>query len=144
VTGEDLELQESVRTITALFSQNRGARARPRGEPLEARVASISAEIAAAIAQASSRSLDEEEDEMEEEECIENDDGWYSGHEIGRPESIVPNTSGIRGGGEGDGSGGKGVGGVEDDDEDSDTFPIPLRTRKGKEPVSVAGTKRKR
>ncbi|OJA19052.1 hypothetical protein AZE42_06314 [Rhizopogon vesiculosus] len=150
-TGDVLELQESVRTISALFSQRGGGRARPLqagglDEPLEARVASISAEIAAAIAQASSRTLDEDEDEMEEEEGIDDDDGWYSGHEIGRTESIVPNTSGIRGGGDGDGGGGggKGVGGVEDDDEDSDTFPIPLRTRKGKEPGSVAGNKRKR
>jgi hypothetical protein len=140
-------LQESVRTISALLSQG-GARARPRvgvlDEPLEARVASISAEIAAAIAQASSRTLDEDEDEMEEEEGIDDNDGWYSGHEIGRPESIVPNTSGIRGSDGDDGGGGKGAGVVEDDDEDSDTFPIPLRTRKGKEPVSVAGNKRKR
>jgi len=148
-TVDDLELEESVRTISALFSQTGGVIARPLetggpGEPLEARVASISAEIAAAIAQASSRALDEDEDEMEEEEGVDEDDGWCSGHEIGRPESIVPNTSGIRGGGDGDRGGGKGAGGVEDDDEDSDTFPIPLRTRKGKEPVSLLGIKRKR
>ncbi|KAG0707748.1 hypothetical protein DFH29DRAFT_595901 [Suillus ampliporus] len=147
-TAGDLELEESVRTISALFSQTGGVTARPLetgapGEPLEATVASISAEIAAAIAQASSRALDEDEDEMEEEEGVDDDDGWCSGHEIGRPESIVPNTSGIRGGGDGDGGGGKGIC-VEDNDEDSDTFPIPLRTRKGKEPVSLVGIKRKR
>ncbi|KAG2349894.1 hypothetical protein BDR05DRAFT_1055465 [Suillus weaverae] len=147
-TTEDIELEESVRTISALFSQTGGVATRPLeasapGEPLEARVASISAEIAAAIAQASSRALDEDEDEMEEEEGVDDDDGWCSGHEIGRPESIVPNTSGIRGSGNDD-SGGKGIAGVEDNDEDSDTFPIPLRTRKGKEPVSLVGIKRKR
>jgi hypothetical protein len=147
-TTEDLELEESVRTISALFSQTGGVATRPLavsmpGEPLEARVASISAEIAAAIAQASSRALDEDEDEMEEEEGVDDDDGWCSGHEIGRPESIVPNTSGIRGSGNDD-NGGKGIAGVEENDEDSDTFPIPLRTRKGKEPVSLVGIKRKR
>lgn len=146
-TTEDLELEESVRTISALFSQTGSVVTRPLeasvpGEPLEARVASISAEIAAAIAQASSRALDEDEDEMEEEEGVDDDDGWCSGHEIGIPESIVPNTSGIRG--SGDDNGGKGIPGVEDNDEDSDTFPIPLRTRKGKEPVSLVGIKRKR
>lgn len=145
---EDLELEESVRTISALFSQTGGVVTRPLaagapGEPLEARVASISAEIAAAIAQASSRALDEDEDEMEEEEGVEDEDGWCSGHEIMRPESIVPNTSGIRGSGNDD-NGGKVIAGVEDNDEDSDTFPIPLRTRKGKEPVSLIGIKRKR
>ncbi|KAH7889691.1 hypothetical protein F5I97DRAFT_1996308 [Phlebopus sp. FC_14] len=162
---DDLDLEESVRTISALFSQTGGANGvalRPTEgdgmeEPLEARVASISAEIAAAIAQASSRALDvdEEEVEDEEDEGIEEDgEGWGSGsgHEIGGPESIVPNTSGIRGeggGGEsscvqGGGFGGKGIGGVEEEDEDSDTFPVPLRTRKGKEPVSLVGIKRKR
>lgn len=146
-TTGDLELEESVRTISALFSQNGGVATRPLeasapGEPLEARVASISAEIAAAIAQASSRALDEDEDEMEEEEGVDDDDGWCSGHEIRRPETIVPNTSGIRGSGSDDS--GKGFVGVEDNDEDSDTFPIPLRTRKGKEPVSLVGIKRKR
>ncbi|KAG1772685.1 hypothetical protein EDD22DRAFT_859693 [Suillus occidentalis] len=137
-TTEDLELEESVRTISALFSQTGSVATRPLeastpGEPLEAR---------AAIAQASSRALDEDEDEMEEEEGVDDDDGWCSGHEIGIPESIVPNTSGIRG--SGDDNGGKGIPGVEDNDEDSDTFPIPLRTRKGKEPVSLVGIKRKR
>ncbi|KIJ69393.1 hypothetical protein HYDPIDRAFT_105995 [Hydnomerulius pinastri MD-312] len=161
---DDLELEESVRTISALFSQAGGANGiTPRStegsgpdDPLEARVASISAEIAAAIAQASSRALDADEDEIEEEEGVDEEDGegWGSGsgHEIGGPESIVPNTSGIRGdggGGEsgctgGGGVGGKGFGSVEEEDEDSDTFPIPLRTRKGKEPVSLIGIKRKR
>ncbi|KAF9246516.1 hypothetical protein BU15DRAFT_40396 [Melanogaster broomeanus] len=151
---DDLELEESVRTISALFSQAGGTNGMaPRStegsgtdEPLEARVASISAEIAAAIAQASSRVLEADDDEVEEEEGVEEDDGegWSSGsgHEIGGAESIVPNTSGIRGNGGGGESGC--AGGVEEDDEDSDTFPIPLRTRKGKEPVSLIGLKRKR
>ncbi|KAG1831751.1 hypothetical protein EV424DRAFT_1469886 [Suillus variegatus] len=140
-TTGDLELEESVRTISALFSQTGGVATRPLeasapGEPLEAR------RSPPAIAQASSRALDEDEDEMEEEEGVDDDDGWCSGHEIRRPETIVPNTSGIRGSGSDDS--GKGFVGVEDNDEDSDTFPIPLRTRKGKEPVSLVGIKRKR
>ncbi|KAF9227922.1 hypothetical protein BS17DRAFT_746886 [Gyrodon lividus] len=153
--ADDLELEESVRTISALFSQAGGANGiAPQStegsgsdEPLEARVASISAEIAAAIAQASSRALDADDDEIEEGDEGDGED-WStgSGHEIGGAESIVPNTSGIRGDGDGDGDsvGGKGIGRVEEDEEDSDTFPIPLRTRKGKEPVSLIGIKRKR
>ncbi|KAH7914647.1 hypothetical protein BJ138DRAFT_1123291 [Hygrophoropsis aurantiaca] len=155
--ADDLELEESVRTLSALFTQSgsangnapRSIRAGGPDEPLEARVASISAEIVAAIAQASSRALDD--DELEEEEGVDDDDGdgWGSGsgHEIGGHESIVPNTSGIRGGGDAGESGrvgGKRAGSVEEDDEDSDTFPIPLRTRKGKESVSLVGVKRKR
>ncbi|KAH7930779.1 hypothetical protein BV22DRAFT_1190893 [Leucogyrophana mollusca] len=161
--ADDLELEESVRTISSLFAQSgtangvaaRLAEAGGPDEPLEARVASISAEIVAAIAQASSRALDEDADELEEEEGMDDEDGdgWGSGsgHEIGGHESIVPNTSGIRGSGDGGesgrigaGVGGKRVGSVEEDDEDSDTFPIPLRTRKGKEPVALIGMKRKR
>ena len=145
-----------MRTISALFSQTanhiapRSAECSGSDEPLESRVASISAEIAAAIAQASSRALDGEDD-IEEDEIEEEDgDEWGtgSGNEMGVAESIVPNTSGIRGDGGGS-VGGDGVGGktglcVEEDDEDSDTFPIPLRTRKGKDPAAVVGMKRKR
>ncbi|KAG9318486.1 hypothetical protein JVU11DRAFT_577 [Chiua virens] len=155
----DLELEESVRTISALFSQtasanhmtSRSAECSGPDEPLESRVASISAEIAAAIAQASSQALDGDDDEEDEEE---EDDGeeWCAGssNETATGESIVPKTSGIRGdGGERDGRKGGGIGEkratwVEDDDEDSDAFPKPLRTRKGKDAGSIAGTKRKR
>lgn len=148
VTDEtvDLTLEESVRTISALFSQTanhgppRSAECIGPDEPLESRVASISAEIAAAIAQASSRALDDGEDEEDEDEIEEEDgEGWGagSGNEMSMGESIVPNTSGIRGGGSAKGY-------VEEDDEDSDTFPIPLRTRKGKDPAAVVGMKRKR
>jgi hypothetical protein len=154
----DIELEESVRTISALFSQTTNANHTASGsaecsgsdEPLGSRVASISAEIAAAIAQASSQALDgEDEDGVEEEDG----EGWGagSGSDMGMAESIVPNTSGIRGDGggrergctRGNGVGRKGIGCVEEDDEDSDTFPIPLRTRKGKD-ASVVGMKRKR
>ncbi|KAL4074432.1 hypothetical protein V8B97DRAFT_1868615 [Scleroderma yunnanense] len=142
---DDPELEESVRTLSALFSQasnaNRGGRSAEGAgshEALEARVASISAEIAAAIAQASSRTLDADEDELEEEEGEE--DSWGSRHDTGALESIMPKTSGIRGESRRMGS----VSDDLDDDEDSDTFPIPLRTRKGKEAVSIIGTKRKR
>ena len=143
----DLALEESVRTISALFSQTanhitpRSAESGP-DEPLDSRVASISAEIAAAIAQASSRALDGEDDGEEDE--VEEEDGeeWGtgSGNELGMAEGIVPNTSGIRS----DGAGGKRIACVDEDDEDSDTFPIPLRTRKGKDPAAVVGMKRKR
>lgn len=93
-------------------------------EPLEVRVASISAEIAAAIAQAQSRAFTEAEEEDEES---------GSGQEIGAVGLIGPNTSDVRG----DDEGRKGCVG---DDDDSDTLEAPQRTRG--EPVS--GTKRKR
>lgn len=155
----DIELEESVRTISALFSQttnanhvaSRSTEGNGSDEPLESRVASISAEIAAAIAQASSQALDGEDDIGEDGVEEEDGEGWGagSGSDRGMVESIVPNTSGIRGDGRGRERGctrgdGKGIGCVEEDDEDSDTFPIPLRTRKGKDPASVVGMKRKR
>jgi len=156
----DLELEESVRTISALFSQTvnanhiapRSAEYSGPDEQLESRVASISAEIAAAIAQASSQALDDEDDVGEDGFEEEDGEGWGAGseNEKGIAESIMPSTSGIRGdgrakrrGARGDGVG-KSIGCVEEDDEDSDTFPIPLRTRKGKDPASVVGVKRKR
>ncbi|KAI6108990.1 hypothetical protein EV401DRAFT_1998496 [Pisolithus croceorrhizus] len=127
---DDPDLEEFDRALSELISQanstNRSAEVAGSDETLEARVASISAEIAAAIAHASSRALDE-------------DDG-RDRYGIG---GIVPKTSGIRGSTEGRRAGGSG-GNWEDDDDDSDTFPIPLRTRKGKESASVVGTKRKR
>ncbi|KAJ7632620.1 hypothetical protein FB45DRAFT_831865 [Roridomyces roridus] len=100
---DEEELADSVRTISALFQAE--------GEnPLEVQVASIGAEIAAAIAQAKSR-LYEDEDE--------DDDG----EEVEAPETIGPNTSGIRG-----------EDGAFEEGEESDTFPMPLRSRrKGKE-----------
>ncbi|KAF9005650.1 hypothetical protein BDQ17DRAFT_1408361 [Cyathus striatus] len=144
---DDRELAESVRTISALL-QTGGQSLIPANadsdEPLEARVASISAEIAAAIAQAQSRTYEDEEDEEDGE-----DSG--SGQEMGGPETIGPNTSGIRGlvFGEPTGRDSNGVNGddndvdVDDDDDDSDTFPVPLRTRKARD-VAVTGEKRKR
>lgn len=133
---DDRELEESVRTITALLTHNDGGRRMQMSEdsgsseepPLEVRVASISAEIAAAIAHAQSRLYDEDEEDDE------------SGQEVEGPESIGPNTSGIRGD---DGLDGAKILEVEDDD-DSDAFPIPLRTRKGKEALTLVGAKRKR
>ncbi|RDB21363.1 Zinc finger protein 3 [Hypsizygus marmoreus] len=139
---DDRELAESVRTISALFqaggnSMLPGAGGSLPDEPLEVRVASISAEIAAAIAQAQSRVYDDDEDEEEE-------DLSGSGQEMDGPEVIGPNTSGIRGLGVGDtrtlDKDGRML--VEEDD-DSDAFPAPLRTRKGKD-SPVVGTKRKR
>ncbi|KAJ3514841.1 hypothetical protein NLJ89_g2132 [Agrocybe chaxingu] len=135
---DDQELAESVRTISALFQAGGNSMLpsrNPDDEPLEVRVASISAEIAAAIAQAQSRTYEDEEDEEEEEES-------GSGQEMGGIETIGPNTSGIRSGeaGLGDKEGGMEVG---DDDEDSDAFPAPLRARKARE-LAASGSKRKR
>ncbi|KAF9482755.1 hypothetical protein BDN70DRAFT_388136 [Pholiota conissans] len=139
---DEQELAESVRTISALF-QAGGNSILPRtgisDEPLEVRVASISAEIAAAIAQAQSRGYEDEEDEEGEESG--------SGQEIGGMESIGPNTSGIRGvsveeraiHGHKDGHVG-----LREEDEDSDAFPEPLRIRKARELAAASGNKRKR
>lgn len=128
---EDRELAESVRTISALFQAGNSLAGSNPDEPLEMRVASISAEIAAAIAQAQSRAYEDEEEEES-----------GSGQEMGGVESIGPNTSGIRGEGVmGEGNRQR-VGGPGDDGEDSDAFPAPLRARKQ---LALAGNlKRKR
>ena len=108
-------------------------------QPLEQRVvASISAEIAAALAQAQARIYDEDGEDDE--------DG--SDAELLYPDSIVPQTSGIRG---------ENAPFSREDsktevqislplqvDDADDEFPIQLRTRKEKEPVGVVGLKRKR
>ena len=139
MTEEDdvRELAESVRTISALFQAGGNAMLATSGnslqdEPLEVRVASISAEIAAAIAQAQSRVYEDVEDE---------DDGdgqSVSGQEGDDPGMVVPNTSGIRGP-ESDKDGR----GLVEEDDDSDAFPAPLRARKSRE-LSLVGSKRKR
>jgi len=130
ITDDDDEqdLVESVRTISALFQAGGNSMLPPEdiNEPLEVRVASISAEIAAAIAQAQARGYDDEEDEDGEESG--------SGQEMG---TIGPNTSGIRGVSVSDGVGhgertNSGRRGGEEDD-DSDAFPAPLRARKARE-----------
>lgn len=140
---DERNLAESVRTISALF-QAGGNAILPNARngvqsdaSLEVRVASIGAEIAAAIAQAQSRvyEVDEEEEEDEDEES-------GSGQELGGPEIIGPNTSGIRD------LGNEAVRDKEgrillEEDDDSDTFPMPLRTRKGKDSPTI-GNKRKR
>ncbi|TFK42581.1 hypothetical protein BDQ12DRAFT_676445 [Crucibulum laeve] len=140
---DDQELVESVRTLSALFQTGGNVLLPTSGDglpdqPLEVRVASISAEIAAAIAQAQARPYEDEEDDDEDEES-------GSGQEMGGPETIGPNTSGIRGlGGDVTSTDKSGHIAVEgDDDDDSDAFPMPLRMRKGREAV-VTGTKRKR
>ncbi len=126
---EDRELAESVRTISALFQAGNSI----PDEPLEMRVASISAEIAAAIAQVQSRAYEDEEEEES-----------GSGQEVGGIETIGPNTSGIRGEGAtfltetGDLQSFSEPG---DDGEDSDAFPAPLHTRKQ---LALSGNKRKR
>ncbi|KAF5380975.1 hypothetical protein D9615_003956 [Tricholomella constricta] len=139
---DDQDLAESVRTISALFQAGGNAILPAAGgalqdEPLEVRVASISAEIAAAIAQAQSRVYADDEDDDDDAQS-------GSGQEIDGPEMIGPNTSGIRGLGIGDiRTADKDGRRLVDEDEDSDAFPAPLRTRKGKD-SPVAGTKRKR
>lgn len=109
-------------------------------------MASISAEIAAAIAQAQSRGYDEDEEDEDEDDEGEEESG--SGQEMAAPETIGPNTSGIRGlDNEGPTLGGslKHVdSATRDEDEDSDTFPQPLRSRKSKEVLTATGSKRKR
>ncbi|KAF9532982.1 hypothetical protein CPB83DRAFT_846731 [Crepidotus variabilis] len=139
---DDQELAESVRTISALFQAGGSMGDSNTDEPLEMRVASISAEIAAAIAQVQSRTYEDEEDEEDEESG--------SGHEMGGVETIGPNTSGIRG----EGMVGPAVtGGMDsgrlsgpgEEEEDSDAFPAPLRLRKAREQLAtVSGSKRKR
>jgi hypothetical protein len=136
---DDRKLEESVRTITALLTHSERSRHLQTSEdsgsseepPLEVRVASISAEIAAAIAQVQTRLYDDDDEEEDD-----------SGQEVEGPETIGPNTSGIRGD---DGlHDGTKILEIDDEDDDSDAFPIPLRTRKGKEALSLVGTKRKR
>jgi len=97
--GVDEELAESVRTITALFTDESGTPltsevASQSGQTLESQVASISAELVAAIAQARSR---REPDDSEIDPVLRS-------HDI-----LTMNTSGIRGGR-----------GSSDDDSDSD------------------------
>jgi hypothetical protein len=126
-----------VRTISALF-QAGGNTILPtsanalQNEPLEVRVASISAEIAAAIAQAQARGFEGVEEGEDDEEQSE------SGQEA---EVIAPNTSGIRDlGPEETEPEGRRPG---EEENDSDAFPVPLRARKSRELVFV-GSKRKR
>ncbi|KAF9053693.1 hypothetical protein BDZ89DRAFT_1004683 [Hymenopellis radicata] len=141
---DERELEDSVRTISALFHAGGAALSAPHAEtsgpedPLEVRVASISAEIAAAIAQAHARSYDD--DDEEEDELAEDS---QSGDELSCRDTIGPNTSGIRG------RGGNGRPGREDsdreDEEEEEEFPVPLRVRRGREDEGVtAGEKRKR
>ena len=140
ITDEDdeQELAESVRTISALFQTGNNSVLPPQDvdEPLEVRVASISAEIAAAIAQAQARGYDDEEDEDGEESG--------SGQEMG---TIGPNTSGIRGVSVSDvGEHGERPNpGIREgeEEEDSDAFPAPLRARKARE-MAASTSKRKR
>ena len=140
ITDEDdeQELAESVRTISALFQTGNNSVLPPQDidEPLEVRVASISAEIAAAIAQAQARGYDDEEDEDGEESG--------SGQEMG---TIGPNTSGIRGVSVSDvgGHGERPNSGIREgeEEEDSDAFPAPLRARKARE-MAASTSKRKR
>ncbi|THU91158.1 hypothetical protein K435DRAFT_863674 [Dendrothele bispora CBS 962.96] len=128
---DDLDIEDSVRTISALFQAGGQVQnAVSVGEDsLEVRVASISAEIAAAIAQARQRVYDDDDDDGES-----GDSG--SEQELRGHETIGPNTSGIRGLSDG--------GGREqsEEDESDDVFPLPLRSRRSKD--MITGEKRKR
>ena len=125
---EDRELEESVRTIAALFSQNDGDGTSTPPESRPSGLGSISAEIAAAIAHVQTRTCDEDNDEDDE-----------SGHEMERLDGISHTSIRADNGWKHSTNFWE----VEDEDDDSDAFPVPLRTRKGKEP-SLVGNKRKR
>jgi hypothetical protein len=107
----NIELEKSVREISAIF-QGGGS----LDVPLDAQMATISAELAAALSQSRAGKYEEEE---------ESDDG------AGEAGVLGPNTSGIRSL-------------REEEEEDSDTFPVPLRPRRTKDPVVIIGAKRKR
>lgn len=179
---EERELEESVRTLTSLLTRAQGgsgldlaahaAHAQhhfhsgadmsgvgmtaPTGddEPLEARVAAISAEIAAAIAQAQSRMYhggedDEEDDDGEGETGPESGDGDGDGE--AEAEWLGPLVSGIRNEPErASAPTTLGNRGSMDDDDDGDDFPIPLRQRRQNNATIVptvtvsTGLKRKR
>jgi hypothetical protein len=131
---EELELEESVRTISALFS-SAGNTSTDFGSSEQA-LANISAHLAAAIAQGQSRDYEDDEESG-------------SGQDMAVLDSIGPNTSGIRGD-DGDdvsrASSKEAARIVEEefDDDDSDAFPVPLRTRKTKTVDYGIGVKRKR
>jgi hypothetical protein len=144
--GDDDEhdLVESVRTISALFQAGDPSAASSTDPhvPFDTQVASISAEIAAAIAQAQSRAYDDDEEDEDEDDEGEEESG--SGQEMAAPETIGPNTSGIRGL-DNEGPSLKTVDStIREEDEDSDAFPQPLRRRNPKETLTAAGSKRKR
>jgi len=169
----DREIRKSVKSLTSLLARARGdedggqpsTSAGPssgRGEPLESRVAAISANIAAAIVQAQKRIAeenDEEDDEMDSDDDAEMDvlGPLVSGirDELLRParreaEGSNPNVGGsalmnaiasVEGGRNGDRQSG-----VENDVEGID-FAVPLRERRaGVEDARGArrGQKRKR
>lgn len=93
--AQDERVLDDVRALSALF-RPMGVPDRPsdqptvpsQEEPLEVRVANISADIAAAIAQANSRVYEEEEDVEEQDED--------SSEEENRRDMISLTTSGIR------------------------------------------------
>ncbi|KIY70923.1 hypothetical protein CYLTODRAFT_391296 [Cylindrobasidium torrendii FP15055 ss-10] len=91
---EDQTVVDSMRTISALVGGVSSATSEPE-EPLELRVANISADIAAALAQVHSRTYeDEDEDELDElEEDSADEDYAYKRFE---KQKIGPTTSGMR------------------------------------------------
>ena len=152
---EDLEFEESVRTLTSLLghaasaSSNTHSNVGPLSshpgyniEPLETRVAAISAEIADAIAQAQSRMYEDDLDDDEGDDSgAEDGEGDGGGREGGGREregiGLGPVVSGIRD----ELPSGVVRSGFEDGDEDD--FPIPLRARRPDADVGI-GEKRKR
>ncbi|KAI0093524.1 hypothetical protein BDY19DRAFT_256611 [Irpex rosettiformis] len=134
-----LDLPESVLALLAQSPGEPSSSIAGPSQDFEPRiVASISAEIAAALAQAQARIYDDEEDDEE--------DG--SSSDMGFPETgIVPITSAVRAQDEpGPMSRPEPVVplSLQTGDADADEFPVLLRTRKDKEPVGIAGLKRKR
>lgn len=138
---DDQTLEDSVRTISAIFHAGGASLNGPPGtvtseqeEPLELRVASISAEIAAAIAQAHARSYEEEDEDDEVDELADD-----SGDELNSRDTIGPTTSGIRGRGGNQRTGGRD--GSDREDEDGERS-LHLRGAEGE--LVAAGEKRKR
>ena len=149
---DDLEFEESVRTLTSLLGHAASASSSTHAnvgqhpshsssglqgyniEPLETRVAAISAEIAAAIAQAQSRMYNDDTDDDDEGESGAEDGGREGGGREGGREregiGLGPVVSGIR-----DEVPIRRPSGVDEDEED---FPVPLRARRG-EAIDVVG-----
>jgi len=97
----DMEIEKSVKSLTSLLARAKGDEddgqpstsvnpSNGRSEPLESRVAAISANIAAAIVQAQQR-IAEEDDEEEEE-----DDDELNSDEDAEMDVLGPLVSGIR------------------------------------------------
>lgn len=166
----DREIQKSVKTLSTLLARAKekedngqaSSSAGPssgRGEPLESRVAAISANIAAAIAQAQKRIAEEADEEADEDEMDSDDNAEM--------DVLGPLVSGIRdellrpARREAEGSNGNAGGsalmnaiasvtrnsGVEQNGQEAEEevdFAVPLRERRASGGEGQRGKKRKR